>query len=236
MKARALLCCLILFSLSTLARAQAPGSPKPANIALDLEDERLIKDATQELVGIHIELEVIDDRIGQVVLHSQSIIRPYCKCTDQEFQEYLSGNGLPSIINRMNEQKLSLKDSRLVQDDRLTIENLKTYRSKKQRVFDDTLNLFETRMNQSAQRHGVNGIANYKLDLINRRFEYLDDSQKVPSTMDSIKEYLMDYSKKLNEQLRAKTRELQQQLEELKKQRAAQESTKPKAKSRAKKP
>lgn len=234
MKVKLLLSFFIILMICGSIQAQKKRD-KPIDVSLDAEDERIIKDTTQELMNLHLELEIIDDRIRQVVKHSQSIIRPYCKCTDQEFEAYWQGKGLASIINRMNAQKFSAKDSSRLHNDLATMNRLKDYRSAKQGLFEATIKLFESRMRESAFKHCARGVANYKLDLINRRFIYIEDSLQVPSLMESIKEYLTDYSKKVVEDLKETVHKLQQQNEELraknkeKKQKATQHSTKSKA-------
>lgn len=238
MKAKLFLCGIILLLISAPVQAQASSKSRPAIVPLDAEDERFINDITQELMKLNLELEYIDDKLKTILQHLRLLFRPYCKCTDKEFEEYWEGKGLASVINRLREQELSNKDKNLFYEDVINTNYLQNHRRKRQTVFDDTIKLFETRMLQSTERHGISGIANYKLDLINRRFVYLDDSLQVPTLMDSIKEYLEDYSKKLNEEIKETLRKLQQQNEELKakiaekKQKKAQRSSRPKSKAK----
>ena len=90
-----------------------PSSTNAAVIPLDTSDAKYIKDALSEMMSNSLAAVLAQERAEEIRQKSDAIFKPYCKCRKSEYRDWQNGQGLPSVIHRMDEANLSKRDSLL---------------------------------------------------------------------------------------------------------------------------
>jgi len=201
----------IILALVMSTAAQTSGLPE--FIPLDSKDKKYIKDTTQELFRLGFGVSLTTDRMTTAVMKMQAILRPYCKCSEEDFQDYIHERGLPSVINRMRAQNLSRQDSIKFQQASDELDALKRYRDSQQRIYDSTFELFEARMLNSFNSARLQGatISLYRLDISGNRFVRLSKDEPGVSLKQVMDKALDDLIKKVQEDTDAALKRLQEE-------------------------
>jgi hypothetical protein len=192
---------------------RTPSSSDSQVIPLDPSDAKYIKDALSEMWGNALAVSIAQEKAEVVRQRSDAIFKAYCKCSDSEYRDWQSGQGLPSVIHRMDEAKLSLRNSALIADYRQEIGSLSEYVKKHNDLVESTARLVEKRVEMRFEEKRPEGASanDYQIDFENLGFVKLGADEKSIPIYDTLITYFGAYINRLTAQIRAATEKLQKE-------------------------
>jgi hypothetical protein len=185
-------------------------TPAPANaemVLLDVSDRKYIQDALSEMFGAAIATQLGQEKLNEIASNTNAIFKKYCRCTEAEYLDWRAGEGLPSIVHRMNEATLSKADQQQLANYNVQRSSVNAYIKKYSDLVESTARLVEKRMASRFEERKPEGaeLDQYKIDFDTLRFVKLSAGEKPVSIYESLTAYFGKYIQKKTEAIKDRT-------------------------------
>ena len=176
--------------------------PELKVVSLDAKDKDFISDAINELTRITYTMAVTAHRHRATLNEAKKLMLPYCKCTMAQYEDYLAGNGLPSVINQMDHSniQMSSSDIRLSRYLSNKMDALLAYQKSQRELYDSTVTLAVTRLTDFFVKQGGRYIEGYVFNIEQMQFIPLVNHEQAKSLDAVIRDYMGTHIGKLSKQ------------------------------------
>jgi hypothetical protein len=171
-------------------------------ISLDAKDKEFVRDAINELTRLTYTMAVTSRRHKSAFDDAKKIMLTYCKCTMSQYDDYLEGKGLPSVVNQMDHgsAKMSNKDALLSRYLTNKMEALVSYQKSQRELYDSTVAMTVTRLADSFARQGGRYIEGYVFNVDQMKFVPLVNRQQAKPLDVVIRDYIGTHIENLSKE------------------------------------